>query len=418
MSRIQRYNASNERPPAVLMIALLLVAVYSLSSPPRVFLLPGVTAASPNTNNNNNNNRQSQRNRFRQSEATPSPGTSPAARFQVESNLQSPSPFLSTIHRNGFSADGYFDETLLLAGAKNKELEDVRGGAMTGSVNKAKGITPQEQQQVMSSSSRSNIPTTMNSRQNNPKTVRWVLSSVAAVLLSVSAYSNRETLLPLLDKHYIQERALSILRDLEQRPGSLYLYVFGMAAWELLGLSTIPVETAAAMVFGGKRGFLASGGGKLLGAATAFAVGRFALSHTVHAKLNENAVWKTLNKSTTIHSPLKVALLMKFSCFPELIKNFGSSCLEEISFATYLAATAFHGLMFTAVWTFLGVDTAQRLAAAPELLPINYALQASLLLAAVAGLVVSPLLMAWWIRDMKRRGPEGDNHMQMSAAKK
>jgi len=58
-------------------------------------------------------------------------------------------------------------------------------------------------------------------------------------------------------------------------------------------------------------------------------------------------------------------------------------------------------LFFTALWTYLGVDAAARLENA--LLPSNIALQCSLVVAALIGLVGSPLLMAWWIRDMKQR---------------
>ena len=60
-----------------------------------------------------------------------------------------------------------------------------------------------------------------------------------------------------------------------------------------------------------------------------------------------------------------------------------------------------HGLLFTALWTSLGVDAAQRLEN-PNL-PVQVSLQLALVAAALIGLVGSPLLMAWWIRDMKQR---------------
>jgi len=211
----------------------------------------------------------------------------------------------------------------------------------------------------------------------------------------------REQLKPLTDRHYIQEHALTLLRDLQEKPHALLMYILGMALWEFCGLSTIPVETAAGMVFGFQKGFLASGFGKMMGAYTAFGLGRGLLSQLVQTKLNENPVWSVINQSTTVHSPFQVAMLMKFSCFPELFKNFGSSCLVDISFWTFCLATALHGLFFTALWTYLGVDAAARLENA--LLPSNIALQCSLVVAALIGLVGSPLLMAWWIRDMKQR---------------
>jgi uncharacterized membrane protein YdjX (TVP38/TMEM64 family) len=189
------------------------------------------------------------------------------------------------------------------------------------------------------------------------------------------------------------------LKDLETNPWSLPIYAGGMAIWELLGLSTIPVETAAGMVFGLQRGVLASGAGKLLGASAAFGLGRGLLAQYVQVKLKQNPVWSVLNRSTEVHAPLVVGLLMKFSCFPELFKNFGSSCLN-MTYTTFLTATAMHGLMFTLLWTSLGVDAAARLENA--VLPANVPLQVCLVLAALIGLAGSPLLMAWWIRDMKK----------------
>jgi uncharacterized membrane protein YdjX (TVP38/TMEM64 family) len=242
---------------------------------------------------------------------------------------------------------------------------------------------------------------------NNRKEPQAVVSSPTKIIggsftvavLGVLIYHNRQMLKPLLDKSYIQEKALTILKDLESNPFSLPIYAGGMAIWELLGLSTIPVETAAGMVFGLQRGLLASGAGKLLGASAAFGLGRGLLAHYVQEKMKQNPVWSVLNRSTEVHSPLVVGLLMKFSCFPELFKNFGSSCLN-LTYTTFLTATAMHGLLFTLLWTALGVDAAARLENA--LLPANVPLQVCLVLAAFIGLVGSPLLMAWWIRDMKK----------------
>ena len=229
---------------------------------------------------------------------------------------------------------------------------------------------------------------------------KFVAGSAALVVTSALAYRYREALRPLLDKHYIQEHALTNLRKLEQQPFSLAIYMVAMAVWEILGLSTIPVETAAGMVFGFPRGVLASGTGKMMGAFGAFWMGRSLLSQWVRTKLSQNPVWSTLDKSTQVHSPLMVALLMKFSCFPEFIKNFGSSCLD-MPFAAFVVASCVHGLTYTALWTFLGVDAAKRLE--DPTVPANIALQVTLFVAALVGLVGSPVLMAWWIRDMTKR---------------
>jgi uncharacterized membrane protein YdjX (TVP38/TMEM64 family) len=193
------------------------------------------------------------------------------------------------------------------------------------------------------------------------------------------------------------------------------------------------VETAAAMVFGWTA-LAVSFAGKMLGALSAFCVGRFLLADTVRAKLmhtsksnsddgtgQSSSPWQVLwaspdessssstaagTNSVTI-SPLQTALLMKFSCFPEAIKNFGCSLLQPVKFWMFVLASAVHGGCYTALWTWLGVDAAARLQVSASnsltLLPANIPLNITLVFAGVIGVVVSPLLMAWWLRTLKRQ---------------
>jgi len=232
-----------------------------------------------------------------------------------------------------------------------------------------------------------------------PRSSAVFVSVAISAMLGLLGYQHWELLRPFLDKHYIQETALSILQHLESQPGALWWYALGMAFWEFVGLSTIPVETAAGMVFGIKRGFIASGSGKMIGAALAFGMGRSFMSEWVRTRLAKNTVWSTIDKSTEVHPPLVVAMLMKFSCFPEFVKNFGSACLD-MPFAAFAVATCCHGLLYTLLWTALGVDATNHLE--NPTLTKNTALQLALVTAALVGFVGSPLLMAWWIRDMTR----------------
>lgn len=252
----------------------------------------------------------------------------------------------------------------------------------------------------------SSLATRVRQRLEKVPREKVIAGSSALVVISALLYRYREVLRPFLDKHYIQEHAFTFLKKLESQPGSLLVYILAMAVWELLGLTTIPIETAAGMVFGFSRGVVASGTGKMLGAGIAFKLGRSLMAEWVRMKLSQNPVWSVVDKSTEVHSPLKVAMLMKFSCFPEFIKNFGSSCLD-MPFAAFALATCVHGLSYTALWTFLGVDAAHRMGD-PEL-PANVSLQICLVLAALVGLVGSPLLMGWWIRDMTLRNSENGN---------
>ena len=176
------------------------------------------------------------------------------------------------------------------------------------------------------------------------------------------------------------------------------MYMLGMALWEAGGISTIPVETAAGMVFGWSA-ILASTMGKLMGATLAFTMGRGFLSHAVQEKFGENGTLRLVQHAVKEH-PLRTAFLMKYSCFPETIKNYGSSLFTEIQYWMFALATVVHGTPFTCVWTWLGIDSAKRLL---ETLPVDRALQVTLGVTMFIGVVITPLVMAWWIRDMKRR---------------
>ena len=242
-------------------------------------------------------------------------------------------------------------------------------------------------------------------------------SAALVVTASVVAYGSREVLRPILDKQYILEHTLTLLRRLDEGHPSWNVSIFYisaiMAVWEFLGLTTIPMEVAAGMVFGWRRGAVASGAGKILGAFGAFWVGRNFLSGFVRTKLSQNPVWVTIDQSIQGRSPLMVACLMKVSCFPKLIKNVGSSCLE-MPFAAFAVLTCGHGAMYTAVWTWLGADAAKRLKVPG--MPANILLQVTLVVTALVGFVGSPLLMAWWIRDMTKRYGEMQQGKSMVAA--
>jgi len=239
--------------------------------------------------------------------------------------------------------------------------------------------------------------------------IQWTLTLSSLTALGVYAYSTRESWSPLLlDKKKLQQAAVDILEglrpadpnDATQRYRAYALYASGMTTWEMLGLSTIPVETAAGMVFGWPAA-VASATGKLMGASLAFWFGRSVLQKVVLRQFADNAMLQLLREnSAERHHPLLSALMMKFSCFPETIKNYGTAAfLPSVNFITFFGATFFHGVMFTLLWTWLGVETSQQLEAeAANSLGLQIALGAML----VMGFVVSPVSMAWWIRDLRK----------------
>mmetsp|Transcript_33620 Transcript_33620/g.79297 ORF Transcript_33620/g.79297 Transcript_33620/m.79297 type:complete len:355 (-) Transcript_33620:272-1336(-) len=231
-----------------------------------------------------------------------------------------------------------------------------------------------------------------------------LLVSVAAAAYGL--FHTRSTWMTLFNKEKLQTSVVRTLESLNDLPHmySRSFYTIAMALWETMGMSTIPVETAAGMVFGWSA-FYWSGLGKVLGACLAFGLGRGALSAIVNEKLSSNAFLK-LVQSSTDENPLLVTILIKLSCFPETVKNFGSSMLKPITWWMFVSATAVHGLTFTALWTYLGVDTAARLKDTTGMLPADQRLKTLLTLALINGIVVSPLSMAYWMRTLRQKQQE------------
>lgn len=159
------------------------------------------------------------------------------------------------------------------------------------------------------------------------------------------------------------------------------------------------------MVFGWPAA-LVSAAGKLVGATAAYCTARFFLADTVRNQLSKHSkegspVRVLLDASNSrVLSPWTTSLLMKFSCFPEMVKNFGAALLQPVRWYHFFLSTVFHGVGFTLLWTWTGVDTA----AALEHTARNSIRATGIALPFVSlmGLVVSPLSMAWWLRQLQK----------------
>lgn len=232
-------------------------------------------------------------------------------------------------------------------------------------------------------------------------TSKNVVMIAATAMTSYGLWVSRTSWMGFFNKEKLLTKTLEILHHLDSKPKviSYSVYMLGMAIWEALGLSTIPVETASGMVFGW-TGFYLSAIGKLLGAVIAFCLARYGvLAAFIHEKLSKNHVLKLLEDSAESH-PFRVAVLMKLSCFPETIKNYGSALLQPIRLWMFTIATVAHGWTFSALWTYLGVDTAMRLVDSE--LAADGKLQILLTLALINGVVVSPLAMGFWLKSLKQ----------------
>jgi uncharacterized membrane protein YdjX (TVP38/TMEM64 family) len=227
--------------------------------------------------------------------------------------------------------------------------------------------------------------------------IKTLVAGTAGVTLLFVIWYFRDLWIPLFNKEKLQKSTVATLRKLNDLPkfSSYTSYILGMALWESVGLSTIPVETAAGMVFGWPDGFYLNAMGKLLGACFAFALGRNSLlKDTIQQQFANNSFLQSIQSTTQDH-PCRVAFLIKFGPLPETIKNFGSAILKPIEWWMFVLATMIHGWTFSALWTYLGVDTASRLEDVERLLPPDRRLQVLLTLALINGIVVSPLSMVW-----------------------
>ena len=202
-------------------------------------------------------------------------------------------------------------------------------------------------------------------RPYNPKVVAVSLVSLFFVYL---LYDKRSAWLPFFNKDKIQQSTLRLLENLQPNDDDddthfynnpLLLYTTGMMLWEAVGLSTIPVETAAGMAFGWKAARY-SLAGKLLGAFLAFAVGRFVLAGSSSRLLANNPTFQQLvcaekndtKRRTTKshHPPLLTAFLIKFSVFPETIKNvIPEDCPKplgkHVTLSHYVDANLYHDML-------------------------------------------------------------------------
>lgn len=241
------------------------------------------------------------------------------------------------------------------------------------------------------------------------RAVIWVQAHpwtvVTSLILMGLAYMQRSVWVTLLDKEHIQQTTLDLLGKLSDQPNAQLWYATGMVVWEALGLSTIPVETAAGRVFGVK-GLLPSVGGKLVGALLAFWIGRFLLhdwvqanlllpkASPINAKNKDSAPLLALLQYNT-QGPFVTALLMKFSMFPEFIKNVGTAVLfPSVSWPIFLLATTCHGAIFSFVWTLLGAEDT-------SLVP-SWVMTIVIPTILVLGMGLPPLLMAWWAGRLRR----------------
>jgi len=179
----------------------------------------------------------------------------------------------------------------------------------------------------------------------------------------------------------------------------LVAYTVMFALWEILVGVTTPVETAAGMAFGVKKGIICSAIGKMGGAVIAFLIGRFLLFDYFSGKLQDNEMMGLVQESIQ-ENPVRVALIWRFSFLPEQIKTFGLSVLP-ISLLHYVTAVVLHGFPFTCLWTAMGAE-AGALARGTVTTPSNV-FKVLVVGIQIFGFFISPTMVGLWVKSLKDR---------------
>lgn len=172
-----------------------------------------------------------------------------------------------------------------------------------------------------------------------------------------------------------------------------------------MGITT-PVETAAGMAFGIKKGILANALGKISGSLLAYFLGKYLLQDYVKTKLRDNETMELVEDSFK-SNPVGVALIWRFSPLPEFVKNFGLSVVPALKPIHFVSAVFLHGFPFTCLWTCLGAETGmlvRGVVAEPSR-------TLKVLVSAIPwfGFFVSPTLVALWIKGLKKKQNQRKN---------
>ncbi len=140
------------------------------------------------------------------------------------------------------------------------------------------------------------------------------------------------------------------------------------------------------------------------GALVAYTLGRTVLRPTIKSKLS-NDLFTSISHSISRHQ-LKNALFLKFSIFPEIIKN-TSMAIMDVNISTFILVTVIHGIPYTLLWNWLGHDSAMRLKSI-ETIPPNYLLNCLLFGVTIFGFIGSPTIFAFWLRSLQKDVAKGD----------
>jgi len=249
-------------------------------------------------------------------------------------------------------------------------------------------------------------PATCDSRSRS-RVVKVGTASITliAVLLSIIHGERVKSYLSaVFDREKFRKAIIQKLNNIASKGNKgLLLYTIGFIFWEVCGLPTSVVETAAGMAFGFHKGLLGSFVGKSCGSIVAFILGRTLLSNVVGRKMEDSEPFGLIERGVA-RNPMMGALIFRYSPFPQLIKNYGLALTKPVTYPVFLLTITIHGFPFSLLWAALGNDSSLRLRAseAGVTLDANIILNGLLIFVTIFGFTISPAVTGWWLAGLRK----------------
>ena len=320
--------------------------------------------------------------------ARTSPSSSSSSASSSHDCYEGISPVLGRVHRGG---GGFLGNMRL---SDKQGTKDRRRGAVTT----AKVMASQDDD-GNNNMTKMNMNDINNNNKNGNAMTRSI-SIISLLAIAILGITNRDNISSSLSKASIIHKMNNIA---SHGNVGLVLYACGFAIWEVCGLPTSIVESAAGMAFGLRRGLLGSFVGKTCGSCMAFALGRTLLSNVVSRRMEGTEPYETVVRGAA-RNPIRAAFVVRYSVFPQLVKNFGMSLCGPVSFSTFFMSIMVHGFPFSLLWAALGHDAGLRLRASEAGMEMaaNILLNGLLAFVSVFGFVVSPTITGLWLADLRK----------------
>ncbi len=245
-----------------------------------------------------------------------------------------------------------------------------------------------------------------NNKTSLTKIASLSITSIIILTLSIQHWDTMKAILStFFNATQFRNNILQKLNDIASMGNAgLLLYSIIFIFWEVCGLPTSVVETAAGMAFGFRDAFVCSFLGKSCGSSLAFVLGRTLLSDVVSQKVEGIESFSLIERGVRLH-PIRSAFIVRYSPLPQIVKNFGISMTKPVTYPMFFLTVVVHGLPFSLLWAALGYDSSVRLRASQmgEIVPTNYILNGLLVFVTVFGFVFSPAITGWWLADLRNK---------------